>query len=212
MLTSLKDRLLNLRSFFNGTRITIEGSNHRIVRNGASLYRTEIEIRGKNCQLFIGRGARLWDCSLSIVGDGVTVSIGELCALRHVRYVAEDKGSTLQIGAKTTMTRPVIVSQEGRQVVIGTDCMIAQGATIRNSDSHSIFDDKGTRINPAADIIIGNHVWVGIGSYIQKGAVIGDGTIIGAHSMVRGTLPGGCIAVGSPAVPKRTGITWDRKR
>ena len=45
-----------------------------------------------------------------------------------------------------------------------------------------------------------------------KGARIGDGSIIASRSFVRGEIPPGCIAAGSPAVPRRHGIRWTRER
>ena len=48
------------------------------------------------------------------------------------------------------------------------------------SDAHSIIDSQTqSRINPAADIVVHNHVWIGNGTYINKGCEIGENTIIG---------------------------------
>lgn len=50
-----------------------------------------------------------------------------------------------------------------------------------------------------ADVIIGNDVWLATRVVVLPGAQIGDGAIIGAGAVVRGTIPPGAIAVGSPA-------------
>lgn len=49
------------------------------------------------------------------------------------------------------------------------------------------------------DCIIGNDVWIGVGSIILRGVVIGDGVVIGANSVVTKNVPDYAIVVGSPA-------------
>ena len=35
---------------------------------------------------------------------------------------------------------------------------------VRSNDGHKIIDEKsGQKINPGADVVIGNHVWIGCG-------------------------------------------------
>ena len=46
---------------------------------------------------------------------------------------------------------------------------------------------------------IGNHVFVGAGSYILPGVTIGDNVIIGANSTVTHDVPSNCVYAGSPA-------------
>jgi virginiamycin A acetyltransferase len=46
---------------------------------------------------------------------------------------------------------------------------------------------------------IGNDVWIGSRAFIKDGVTIGDGAIIGAHSVVTHDVPPYAIVVGSPA-------------
>lgn len=48
-------------------------------------------------------------------------------------------------------------------------------------------------------VIIGRDVWVGASSVILSGITIGDGSIVGAGSVVTGDIPPYSIAVGNPA-------------
>ena len=48
-------------------------------------------------------------------------------------------------------------------------------------------------------ITIGSCVWIATGATVLPGVTIGDGCVIGAHSVVNKDIPEGCIAVGSPA-------------
>lgn len=49
-------------------------------------------------------------------------------------------------------------------------------------------------------IIIGNNVFIGLGSVILPGTKIGDNVIVGAGSIVRGNIPSDSIVIGNPAV------------
>lgn len=58
-------------------------------------------------------------------------------------------------------------------------------------------------LHAAAEVRIGNNVWLGDGVAVLPGADIGDGCVIGANSVVTGTIMAGTLAVGSPARPVR---------
>ena len=201
-----------LYSWLHGSRVRITGPGHHVERHNAILRHTRIDISGSGCRLVIGPGARLWGCAITLAGEGVELVIGADCQLRHARLSVEDRGSRLAIGAKTSMTGATLISHEGHLLQLGEDCMVAQHAELRNSDSHSIYDASEARINPPQDVMIGNHVWIGLGSHIFKGARIGDGAIIGAGSLVSGEIAPACIAYGIPAVAHRQGVHWKRER
>jgi acetyltransferase-like isoleucine patch superfamily enzyme len=201
-----------LYSWLHGTRLRSEGGGHQVQRHDAILRHTRIEMYGTGCRLVIGPGARLWDCSLTIAGDDTQLFIGAGCQLRSARLNVEDRGSRLVIGAQTSIIGATLVSQEGRLLELGEDCMLAQHADLRNSDSHAIYDAQSVRINPARDILVGQHVWIGLGARVFNGARIGDGAVIGALALVTGGIPASTLAYGVPAVPRRTAIRWDRSR
>ena len=53
------------------------------------------------------------------------------------------------------------------------------------------------------DVHIGKNCWVGMGSIILPGVIIGDNTIVGAGSVVTKSFPeGNCIIFGNPARKK----------
>jgi maltose O-acetyltransferase len=51
---------------------------------------------------------------------------------------------------------------------------------------------------------IGADCWIGMGVCILPGAQLGDGSVVGAGSVVTGELDPGSIAVGNPARTIRT--------
>jgi acetyltransferase-like isoleucine patch superfamily enzyme len=175
----------------------------------------DIQFRGGNNRLEIAAGAKLevfrasFDCDNGLLRIGTS---GNVPAGRWYLRIGQD--ATVEIGDDVSATTPCFVSAvEGSSVRIGDDVMIASGVEIRADDGHPIFDvHTGERVNPAKDITIGNHVWLGLHSLVLAGARIGQGSVIGAKSVVTGKapIPNNCIAVGSPAKVARRDIAWER--
>lgn len=205
--------LVRLFNWWHGTRVRREGAGHRLLTGNARMRGTSIEMVGRDSCIELGSDVRLFDCSIVLRGSGARLVIGAGTRLRSVRIVLEDRGSVLSIGAGTSMTGAFLQAKEGGRVELGEDCMVGGGAEIGNSDSHSLIDAvSGERLNPARDVVIGDHVWIGAGAWVTKGARIGARSVIASRSRVVGVLPEGVVAAGSPAVVKREGVTWDRRR
>jgi serine O-acetyltransferase len=77
------------------------------------------------------------------------------------------------------------------ETIIGEACTIYQGVTLG--------DLGGWGGAPR----IGDHVIIGAGAKILGEVTIGDYCRIGANAVVRTSIPGGCVAVGIPAVVKK---------
>lgn len=111
-----------------------------------------------------------------------------------------------------------IFASEESTIHIGDACLFSYNIEMRTDDGHSIFDiETGENINSTVDIrrsrniIIGKHVWVGSHSVILYNAKIEDGSIIGAMSLVKKSIPNNCIAAGIPAKVIRKNVAWCRK-
>jgi virginiamycin A acetyltransferase len=92
----------------------------------------------------------------------------------------------------------------GNGIRIGRNVLIAANCTLAPTN-HAFGDpDKPIReqgFQPSrGGIVIGDDVWIGANCVLLDGATIGSGSIIGAASLVRGTLPPFCVAVGRPAM------------
>jgi acetyltransferase-like isoleucine patch superfamily enzyme len=65
-------------------------------------------------------------------------------------------------------------------------------------------DRRLGEVSPARPVDIGRNVWIGFESIILPGVTVGDGSIIGARSVVTSDVPPMSIAAGNPARIIRT--------
>lgn len=96
-------------------------------------------------------------------------------------------------------------------IEIGKNCLIAHSVDICTTDFHTVYDVEGVVVNTDSSVVIGDHVWIGKRSTINKGVMIPNDSIIGASSVVTKafTTPNVLIA-GNPATIKKHGISWQK--
>lgn len=109
----------------------------------------------------------------------------------------------ITIGANCYLAHDILLGSF-KKLAIGNNVRIAEFTSLRDS-SHN-FKDKYTNINQQGDtigqLIIEDDVWIGQGCLIlgsAAGTIIGRGAVIGAHSVVKDSIPPYAIAVGAPA-------------
>lgn len=123
-------------------------------------------------------------------------------------YVVLDKGVTLlpsyghiEIGSNTKISPETIIQGPGKGVIIGKNALIA-GHCLFISANHN-FDRTDIPITEQKEnskgILIEDDVWIGAGCRILDGVTIGQGSVIGAGSVVNHSIPPYSIAVGVPA-------------
>ena len=191
------------------------GIGNRIDADSAQLERCRIHFRGSDNELVFLPGASVKDCLIEVIGNKHRLLIGENVVLTQSILWFEDHNCLISIGKGTTMQRNghIAVTEPGRKIEIGENCMFSFDVDIRNGDSHSILDaGNGKRVNWAKNIRISEHVWLGAYTQVLGGADIEKNAIIGIRSLVKGNIPSGTIAAGIPAKPVREGFTWDSRR
>jgi acetyltransferase-like isoleucine patch superfamily enzyme len=86
-------------------------------------------------------------------------------------------------------------------VVIGDD--VFTGHHVYITDANHGYEDTtlpiGKQFAPSRPVRIGSGSWLGHGTVVLPGADIGRNVAVGAGSVVTGTLPDFCVAVGNPA-------------
>lgn len=211
--TSIRPFAARVHAWASGSRILSRGQDNRVELSDSIRRRCRIRILGHGNRVVFESGCRLWDLDLELVGNNHLLQLGSGCQVRGGRWVLEDENSSFAVGAQTTFIGGILIASEGTGIRIGVDCMFSSSVEIRSSDGHSILDcSTGHRNNPAADVDIGDHVWLGAGVKVMKGVAIGSHTVVAAGAIVTADLPEGSLAVGIPARVLRNGVTWDRKR
>ena len=94
------------------------------------------------------------------------------------------------------------------KVEIGNNVLMASHVYI-SDNSHGVYkgtiEDSSPNTPPQKRnyliecVKIGDNVWLGEGVIVMPGVTIGNGCVIGAHSVVNKSIPDNCIAVGTPA-------------
>jgi galactoside O-acetyltransferase len=130
------------------------------------------------------------------------ISLGDNVVLGPQTCLFALGGGTITIRNRFTINRHVIIdaSQNG-SVVIGDDVFIAPNVVIRSSNHEykSLDVPMRNQGHKGGKIVIGNDVWLAANSVILPDVVIGDGSIIGAGSVVTHDIPPYSIAGGVPA-------------
>ena len=143
-----------------------------------------------------------------IIGDGFIARDG--CIINAI-----DKGR-IEIGSKvTTGYRFYLSGGVNSPVRIGNDCMISHDVSILGTNAHSIFDleqKESISLKSEKPINIAEHVWLGKNATILYGTTIGEGSIVGACSLLKNNYPGKSIIAGNIAKVIRNNCTWDRQR
>lgn len=143
-------------------------------------------------------------------------------------------GSQTMIGPSVTLSAGMVPGQQcltDPVVRIGDRCLIGRGSGIVGHLAIDIGDDVWTghfvyitdqnhgyedpdrpisvQVMPERPVIIGRGSWLGHGSVVLPGSVIGEHVVVAAGSVVTGPLPDRCVAAGVPARPIRI---WDAER
>lgn len=137
------------------------------------------------------------------------IEIGEDAKIREQVYVGGPQlpESRFSLGSRTIIlqmaninpTKPVVI---GDDTGIGGHCLIfTHGAWLSNLEGYPVTYEPVT---------LGKSVWLPWRVFLMPGTTIGDGSVIGANSLVSGTIPPQSLAVGSPAKVIRTAPDFPR--
>jgi maltose O-acetyltransferase len=84
------------------------------------------------------------------------------------------------------------------KVSIGNNVFIGPAVQIYTAQHPLDIELRGRHIGTARPVTIGNDVWIGGGCIILPGVTIGDGSSVGAGSVVTRPIPSGVVACGNP--------------
>jgi maltose O-acetyltransferase len=127
------------------------------------------------------------------VGNDVTIE-------RGVRVTTRGK---LSVGDRSIINRDTVLDSRAA-LIIGAHVNISPGVSLITGDHDPDSAEFAGRHRP---IYIGDRAWVATGAMILPGTNLGQGVVVSAGSVVRGTVPPWKILAGNPAV-----IIRDRPR
>ncbi|MEO8448953.1 MAG: hypothetical protein ABI647_04125 [Gemmatimonadota bacterium] len=126
------------------------------------------------------------------------IEIGEDAKIREQVYVGGPPlpESLFRLGSRTIILQMAFINPT-KPVIIGDDTGIGGHCLIFTHGSWlSALDGYPVNYEP---VTLGKSVWLPWRVFLMPGTTIGDGAVIGANSLVSGTIPPYSLAVGSPA-------------
>lgn len=109
--------------------------------------------------------------------------------------VARYRKAGVHIGERVVIYDSMLDPVYPSLITIGDDCTITGAQLLCHDDSLILFKKRAR----AAPVTIGSRVFIGRGAILLPGVEVGSDVIVGAGSVVRGTIPSRSIAVGNPA-------------
>lgn len=103
----------------------------------------------------------------------------------------------VSVGDNTWIGPSTILDGSGN-LIIGSNCSISAGVQIYSHDTVSWAISGGEKDYDYSPTVIGDNCYIGPNSIVAKGVHIGNGTVIGAMSLVLEDIPEKVIAFGSP--------------
>lgn len=194
--------------------ISTNGYCNNITIGKNTFIHNSIKLKGNEHILKIGNNCQFkpLDCILEtnstlIIGDNVKI---------NGLHIYINSYSSVYIGDFTTLETGRLRTGRNQEIIIGKDCMFSWDIVFLAHDGHLIWTTDGECINNTlgqkrTSIILGNHIWVGGETAILPNTKIGDGSICGYRSLVKGNYPNNCIICGSPAKIIKKDIVWSRQ-
>jgi acetyltransferase-like isoleucine patch superfamily enzyme len=130
----------------------------------------------------------------TLIGPGVTLSAGMVPGQRCLDEVVVQIGNRCLIGRGSGIVGHL-------RIDIGDD--VWTGHHVYITDQNHGYEDPEVPISqqyqPERAVSIGSGSWIGHGTVVLPGSQIGEHVVIGANSVVTGTIPDFSVAVGAPA-------------
>lgn len=191
---------------FCSTKVVRNGRKSKILLSKGSCI--QIAKHGRivlNEDLFVGfRRVRKSECVTKIqIDDWSTLKINGAFFANENSNIWVTHSGVLEI--EGGFINEDVTLTAAKYVHIGKNAHIAREAVIRDYDGHYIDENSYRTAKP---VIIGDNVWIGYRAMILKGVTIGDGSVIGANSVVTKDVPPHSVVVGNPARIIRSNVNW----
>jgi len=157
-------------------------------------------------QGFVGSGPR-------IMGTAYILAAPRCSVGRHawIQVVPQSESLTphpqIELGERFSASERLHIACVNR-VTFGSDCLLGSSVHITDhnhgcykgsTQSHPDLAPIARPLVSGGTVEIGSRVWIGDNCVIVGPAKIGDGSIVGANSVVTGHVPSGVMVAGTPA-------------
>lgn len=164
--------------------------------NGWAVLRAYWYLRGASQ---LGRGVRVW--GRPVVSNRGTLILGD--RVRLVSTVARlelavSEGGTLRIDEGVYINYGCSLGAN-QLIHIGPNCTIGTHVIMMDNDFHRLEPERRQEKPDSAPIVLEENVWLGARVIVLRGVTIGQGSVIGAGSVVNRDIPPRCVAAGVPA-------------
>ncbi|MFT5726125.1 MAG: acetyltransferase-like isoleucine patch superfamily enzyme [Desulforhopalus sp.] len=107
------------------------------------------------------------------------------------------RSAGVTIGKGTMISLRAKIDTRRGKIIIGKNSHITYGCILLSHDGSAKQRIPGA--DGLGQVVIGDNVFVGVGSIILPNVTIGDNSVIGAGSVVSKDIPANVVAVGNPA-------------
>lgn len=118
---------------------------------------------------------------------------------RYIELQVRDKNAIIKIGKNIATNNGLFICAK-EYIEIKDDVLIGNNVTIMDHNGHGVLPStRRTASGTPQKIIIGNNVWIGNNVTILPGTIIGDNSIVGVGTVIKGEYPKDCIISGNPS-------------
>jgi acetyltransferase-like isoleucine patch superfamily enzyme len=118
----------------------------------------------------------------------------------YTHIEASAPGARIVFGEHAEINNSAMIKSAGAGISIGARALLGSQVVIYDSDFHELDPARRRGGSPKmAPVELGENVFIGDRTMILKGSTIGADSVIGAGSVVVGSIPPGVIAAGNPA-------------
>jgi acetyltransferase-like isoleucine patch superfamily enzyme len=142
----------------------------------------------------LARGAHVYSATIFDIGPNGKVSVGRCSMLNGARIQCDQR---IEIGSFATISWNVIFMDCYRTPFDPLERRRCIEAMARFPAWQMLIE------SPSAPIVLRDNVWIGFDVCILPGVTIGEGSIVGARSVVNCDVPEYTVVAGNPARPIR---------
>jgi acetyltransferase-like isoleucine patch superfamily enzyme len=167
-----------------------------LVDNGAAVARAQWHLRSAER---LGARVRLW-------GNPQITNSGRLLVGERVRLVstiatleiAVGPEGLLEIGDSVFINYGCSLGVT-KSIKIGKNCSIGTHVIMMDNDFHRMEPERRNERPESRPIVLEDNVWLGARAIVLRGVTIGEGSVVGAGSVVTRDVPPRSVAAGVPA-------------